>query len=84
MGLKVDERKVRVFMADRGIHTIEELAERSGVTSLTIRRLFKGAGFKSDTVQKLADALGCNPLDLLTVEGYPDPHVGAPALASVN
>ena len=84
MGLKVDERKVRVFMADRGIYTIEDLAKLSGVSSFTIRKLFKGAGFKSDTVQRLADALGCNPLDLLTVEGYPDPHVGAPALASVS
>jgi len=79
VALKVSEREVRIRMAETGIYTIEELARRSGVSSTTIRNLFKGRDFKSDTLHKLARTLKCNPIDLLSVEGYPDPHLGAPA-----
>lgn len=79
--LKVNERTVRVLMADRGIETIRELAERAGVSTVTINRLFAGDEFRSSTLHGLAQALKCNPLDLLTVEGYPDPLRAAPALA---
>jgi DNA-binding Xre family transcriptional regulator len=79
--LKINERNVRVFMADRGINTVEELAKKAGVSSVTIRRLFAGEEFRSSSLHSLAQALNCNPLDLLTVEGYPDPHCPAQAFA---
>ncbi|MCD6290359.1 MAG: helix-turn-helix transcriptional regulator [Anaerolineae bacterium] len=84
MGLKIDERKVRVFMAMRGIDTVRDLARKAGIHEDTVWKVFKGRNFTAETLERLATALECNPLDLLTVEGYPDPHMGAPALASVS
>lgn len=82
---KVNEKAVRVFMAAMGIDTLEKLAEDAGITSMTLRRLFKGdMPFKSSTIESLARVLGCNPLDILIVDGYPDPHLGAPAFAAVS
>lgn len=69
-------------MADRGIDTKEELAKRAKISSFTLRNLLSGNDFRSSTVKSLADALECNPMDLLQAEGYPSPHVGAPTIAA--
>lgn len=82
MALRINEQMVRMKMVERGIRTVEDLAERTGVTSLTIRTLFKGGDFRAVTLQKLSLALGCNPLDLLIVEEFPDPLVVAPAFSA--
>ena len=81
--LRVNEKAVRVFMANAGIVTMEELGNRTGLTQLTLRRLLAGDPFKSGTIQKLAAALNCNPLDILEANGYPAPHLGAPAIAAM-
>jgi DNA-binding Xre family transcriptional regulator len=47
----------------------------------TIVRLFNGEKFTSETVEKIAKALDCNPIDLMVTEGFPDPHLGASAFA---
>lgn len=80
--LKIDEQRVRVWMATRNVRTIEELAQRAGVSSFTIRRLFAGEEFRSSTLSRLANVLEVNPLDLIYVSACPDPHVVAPALAA--
>lgn len=82
MALRVDELKVRRRMLDVGIRTVEELAERADMTAVTVRRLFKGYAFGSDTLDRLAGALKCHPYDLLNDEGYPSPHLGTPAFAA--
>ena len=79
MALTISEKNVRLKMAEKEIYSVEELARRSGVTSLSIRKLFQGGAFLSDTLEKLAKALDCSPFDLLDAEGYPAPLVGAPA-----
>lgn len=82
---RINEEAVRVLMLRNNIKSIEALAKRAELNSLTVRRLFEGEmAFKSETIKKLAKALNCNPLDLLLVEGFPDPHLGAPAFAVTN
>ncbi len=82
MGLRIDERRVKMFMAIRGIETQEQLAKLAGLHPTTLVKIFKGRNFSSETLEKLAAALECNPLDLLAVEGYPDPLDRAPAFAT--
>lgn len=79
--MRVDEKKLRMWMALRGIGTVVSLAERSGVHYTTISSMLKGSGFRSETLDALARALDVNPLDLLDTEDYPAPHMVAPAFA---
>jgi DNA-binding Xre family transcriptional regulator len=80
MMVRIDEQRVKLLMLVNGIEEQQELAAMAGVTPQTLNRLFKGAAFSSATLDKLAKALNCNPIDLLDTKGYPSPHMGAPAL----
>lgn len=80
--LQVNERTVRILMAAKGIKDAEELAKLAGFSGQTMRNLLEGRDFRSSTLKDLAEALNVNPLDLLDVEGYPAPHMGAPAIVA--
>ena len=56
---------------------MRDLAAASGIGEATMYRITNGAGFNLDTLGKLAEALKCNPIDLLEIEGFPPPLVGA-------
>ena len=79
--LRIDERKLRIFMASKGIDTLQELIEKSGVSYSTLYNVLNGANFRSGTLRDLASALDVNPIDLLLIDGYPVPHVDAPAIS---
>jgi DNA-binding Xre family transcriptional regulator len=64
----IDERKVRVRAAELGVYNTEALIAKTGITGRTLRKLFAGGDFKRDTLVKLAGALECNPLDLLSTD----------------
>lgn len=81
MSVKINARFVKLVLADRDM-TLRDLAKISGIHEQTLYRLMGGATFNSDTLAKLANALECNPADLIESKGYPPPHVEAP-LASV-
>ena len=78
MTVKINQTALRVFLAQRSMEQ-KDLAEKSGVSEQTIVRLLKGKPFTSDTLGKLADALGVNPVDLIEAEGYASPLVEAQA-----
>lgn len=64
--------KSRIFavMADRGIHTQKELAERMGCSRSNVNGLVRD-NFKSirrDTLETLCRVLNCQPGDLLLYE----------------
>lgn len=61
-----------------------ELARISGISEPTITRLLQGKPFTSDTLGKLADALDCNPVDLIEARGFVSPHVVAPVIAGIR
>lgn len=58
-----------------------DLANAADVSEPTITRMKRGETFNSETLGKLARALGCNPIDLLDTKGYPAPHLVAPTFA---
>lgn len=78
--LRIDERKLKIIMATKEIDTYAALAKKSGLHWTTISKLVSGQGFRSETLDAIANALEVNPLDLLQVEGFPDPHLAAPAI----
>lgn len=82
--LTINKRTVKVLMAAKGIDSNEELAKLAGFSGQTMRNLLDGGEFRSSTLKALADALEVNPLDLLEIDGYPAPHMDAPAVASVS
>ena len=71
--LRIDGERVHVLMRERGIGTLQELAGISGVHANTLTPVLRGGGWSAKTAEKLAEALGCNPIDLLVSEGYPEP-----------
>lgn len=83
MQVRIDERRVKQFMLMAGIDTQLELARRSKLDKQTITRALNGDPFRSDTLSKLAEALNVHPMDLIAAEGFPAPHMGAPALVAV-
>lgn len=63
--------------------SLDEIATRANIGTATLYRILRGKPFHSESIDALAQALGCNSLDLLEVqrdEGEPSPLVGAPAV----
>ena len=80
--LRIDPQRVRILAALRGINTNEELAQRAGITQRTLTNIMSGKNARLDTVAALAKALESHPFDILVAEGFPSPHVEAPAIHS--
>jgi len=78
--LRVNPKKVKILAALRGIYTNEELAHRAGITQRTLSNIMSGKGARLDTVASLAGALSCHPFDILMADGFPSPHMDAPAI----
>ncbi|GIV81677.1 MAG: hypothetical protein KatS3mg051_1031 [Anaerolineae bacterium] len=74
MQLIIDRTRVDLLMRRAGIESYADLAARAGVHENTLLRVLKGHNWTSETAAKLAAALNCNPIDLMTAEGYPDPN----------
>nr|WP_325240429.1 helix-turn-helix transcriptional regulator [uncultured Oscillibacter sp.] len=62
---KPDMKALGARMAQAGISSGKELAERSGVSVNTISRLNNGGSAKLPTIKALAAALGCSPENLI-------------------
>lgn len=81
---RIDKYRLEFLMEQKGIKTLQELADMSGVHRNSLTRILRGERWTSDTATKLADALGCNPIDLLVARGYPDPKSVAPVVLFQN
>lgn len=81
--VQINAKFVRQMLLDKELDQ-RELAKISGVSEPTITRLLQGRPFTSDTLGKIADALDCNPVDLIDAKGYPSPHVDAPVIAGIR
>jgi hypothetical protein len=44
----------------------------------SIHKMVKSGRFSIESLEALANVLGCNPIDLVTTEGFPDPKSAAP------
>lgn len=68
MRTRIDRYKVRLHMAQRKIDRFEDLIEKSKISQTAFYASVDSHTWKSRTLDALADALGCTPLDLLTVD----------------
>jgi DNA-binding Xre family transcriptional regulator len=81
--IKVDSRRLDVALAAAGIRSDRELSEKSGVDERTLRNVRRLGTCTFKVLNSIADAIGCNPIDLLVTPGYPDPKWEALAALSV-
>ena len=80
--LKVDEKRLALAMANAGIRQYEDLANAAKISSQTIRNLRKDGICSMNVLVGLANALNCNPIDLIVTPGFPDPKLEALAALS--
>lgn len=80
MGLRVNRQRVKELMVDRLIETQLELAQKAGISEGTLVTMLKGGSFSRESLEKVALALDCNPIDLLIADGYPAPQPQAQAV----
>jgi lambda repressor-like predicted transcriptional regulator len=59
---------------------LQALAYHADMHENGLRKTLAGESFKSETLAKLAHALGVHPIDLIEAEGFGDPHMDAPAI----
>lgn len=78
----IDFRKVDVLKEKAGLLSDRQLADAAGISVNTLTNVVrKGRPFDSKTLDRLALALRCSPMDLQTVaEGYTEPFSQAPAV----
>ena len=75
-------RTVKAFRAQRGMSQAQ-LAEAAHVSDEWVRRIERGEGTPSlDTVEAIAEALGCRPEELFAAPSFDDPAVHALVLAA--
>jgi DNA-binding Xre family transcriptional regulator len=68
MEMVLDEYKVKLRMLELRMDHYSDLAREAGITDRTVRNVVGTGNWRADTVSKIAVALQCNPLDLITVE----------------
>lgn len=62
---RINKGKLSVAMLNAGVGTSKRLAELAGVSVNTISRLNNGGSVKLPTLQAMATALNCNPVELV-------------------
>lgn len=66
--MQVNTARIRGLMAEHG-DTQQNLAEKLGITPVTLREYLKGRQqMRVDTVSQIAAIYNVSPLDLLTIE----------------
>ena len=65
--MKISRYRLEIAMARSGM-TQKQLVARSGIAAPHLQKLFAGAGVRPITVHKIAEALRCDPLDIVQPE----------------
>ena len=72
--LIIDRERIDILMRSAEIDTYVELAKRAQLHPNTLTKILKGEKWQSETVEKLASVLECNPIDLLVTVGFTLPN----------
>jgi DNA-binding Xre family transcriptional regulator len=75
MQMVLDEYKVKLRMLQLRMNRYSDLARKAGITDRTVRNVVGTGNWSADTVLKIAVALQCSPLDLITVEQIGEPGI---------
>lgn len=67
--MRLNTRAVKVLMAQQGIDTQRELAERLGMSNNAVSEMLSGKRFPTlETIGALCRELSCTPNDILVME----------------
>jgi DNA-binding Xre family transcriptional regulator len=72
MKTRIDRFKVKRRMENVGIDTFEKLAEKAKLSPTTVYNALDGYNWRATTLDAIAAAIGCNPLDIVTVDAEAD------------
>lgn len=75
MKTRIDRFKVSRKMEAVGVSRFDELAKKAGIGEATIYNVLDSYNWTSRTLDRIAHALNCASLDILTVDT--DPHMRA-------
>ena len=76
--LAIDRNRLKTMMNRQGIPTYAKLSAATGIHENSLVRMLKSEGFNTKSLIKLADALACNPLDLVVTTGFAPFSLGTP------
>ena len=51
-----------------GLEKFEDLAKRAGLSTATVYNALDGYNWRSQTLDAIANALGCSPRDIITID----------------
>ena len=66
--MRLDRYKVKQRMATLHIDHFKELAEKADIGENTMYNALDSHNWRSTTIVSIAKALGCNPLELITID----------------
>lgn len=75
--VRLDTHRLDIAMALRGIRSYIQLADEAGMSARNLQYAMREGRCTFDVLNKLAVALGVNPIDLLVTPGHPDPKLAA-------
>ena len=78
--LRLDGRRVKVLMVMNDIDSLTALAEKAKMHYNSVYKMLNTGRFSIDSIEALANVLNCNPIDLMSTQGYPDPKLEALAV----
>lgn len=73
MNTRLNAKFVKHILTDRDM-TARDLARIAGISEATMYNMMAGDAFTSRTLDKIAEALGCHPADLIVVDDYARPR----------
>jgi lambda repressor-like predicted transcriptional regulator len=65
---RFDRFKIKARMEKAGIEKFEELAKAAGISPTTLYNTMDNYNWRGATIDHVANALDCSPLELLTVD----------------
>lgn len=72
MNTRIDRFKIKRRMRQVEIDTFEALAKKAEISPTTLYSAMDGYNWRATTLDALAAALECNPLDIVTVDAEVD------------
>lgn len=83
MGVRISKKVFDEQAEICGLKSPVDVAEKAGLGSATVYRALRGEEFNSSTLDKLATALRCTPIDLIEMSGFEDPLLEAQTASAV-
>ena len=75
-------RKIKLYMALAGIPSVRQLAIKAGKDQKTVQKAVDGHSVNMETLASIAAALNVHPFDICDTDGFPSPHMDAPAFSA--